>query len=124
MACLYLFLASDLAKNITGQAVNVDRGEVWSDGRALEGRCAMVTGGASGIGRAIAVAFGAEGCHVTVLDRAAEDKLAATAAAIGAAGGDTTTRCVNVARESDIVEASRRLAKRAGSTSWSAVPAS
>nr|MBA3517072.1 SDR family oxidoreductase [Hyphomicrobiales bacterium] len=28
VASLYLFLASDLAKNITGQAVNVDRGEV------------------------------------------------------------------------------------------------
>jgi NAD(P)-dependent dehydrogenase (short-subunit alcohol dehydrogenase family) len=28
VASLYLFLASDLARNITGQAVNVDRGEV------------------------------------------------------------------------------------------------
>ena len=28
VADLYLFLASDLARNITGQAVNVDRGEV------------------------------------------------------------------------------------------------
>jgi enoyl-[acyl-carrier-protein] reductase (NADH) len=27
---LYLFLASDLACNITGQAVNVDRGEVMA----------------------------------------------------------------------------------------------
>ena len=27
---LYLFLASDLARNITGQAVNVDRGEVMA----------------------------------------------------------------------------------------------
>jgi 3-hydroxybutyrate dehydrogenase len=30
VASLYLFLASDLAKNITGQAVNVDRGEVMA----------------------------------------------------------------------------------------------
>jgi 3-hydroxybutyrate dehydrogenase len=30
VANLYLFLASDLAKNITGQAVNVDRGEVMA----------------------------------------------------------------------------------------------
>ncbi len=28
VASLYLFLASDHARNITGQAVNVDRGEV------------------------------------------------------------------------------------------------
>ena len=27
---LYLFLASDLARNITGQAINVDRGEVMA----------------------------------------------------------------------------------------------
>jgi 3-hydroxybutyrate dehydrogenase len=30
VANLYLFLASDLARNITGQAVNVDRGEVMA----------------------------------------------------------------------------------------------
>lgn len=30
VASLYLFLASDLARNITGQAVNVDRGEVMA----------------------------------------------------------------------------------------------
>ena len=30
VANLYLFLASDLANNITGQAVNVDRGEVMA----------------------------------------------------------------------------------------------
>jgi 3-hydroxybutyrate dehydrogenase len=30
IAGLYLFLASDAAKNITGQTVNIDRGEVLS----------------------------------------------------------------------------------------------
>ena len=30
VASLYLFLASDLARNVTGQAVNVDRGEVMA----------------------------------------------------------------------------------------------
>jgi NAD(P)-dependent dehydrogenase (short-subunit alcohol dehydrogenase family) len=30
VASLYLFLASDLARNITGQAINVDRGEVMA----------------------------------------------------------------------------------------------
>lgn len=34
----------------------------------LEGRTAIVTGGASGIGRAIAVGFGAEGANVVVAD--------------------------------------------------------
>jgi 3-hydroxybutyrate dehydrogenase len=30
VASLYLFLASDQARDITGQAVNVDRGEVMA----------------------------------------------------------------------------------------------
>jgi len=72
---------------------------------SLEGKRAVVTGGASGIGRAIAVALAAEGCHVAILDRASDDKLAAAAAAVGKAGGGATTHRVDVARESNIVDA-------------------
>src|SRR5689334_23432599 len=35
-------------------------------GRLLEGRAALVTGGATGIGRSIAMALAAEGCRVAV----------------------------------------------------------
>lgn len=38
----------------------------------LKGRVAVVTGGAAGIGEAIARALAAEGCHVTILDRDAD----------------------------------------------------
>ena len=51
----------------------------------LHGRRALVTGGASGIGRAIAEAFLAEGARVVLLDR--DETLAArTAQDVGAAG--------------------------------------
>jgi NAD(P)-dependent dehydrogenase (short-subunit alcohol dehydrogenase family) len=41
-------------------------------GARLDGKAALVTGATSNIGRAIAVAFGAEGAHVAVSGRSAE----------------------------------------------------
>jgi len=38
--------------------------EVQSAGRALEGRCALITGSTGGLGRAIAEALAGEGCNV------------------------------------------------------------
>jgi NAD(P)-dependent dehydrogenase (short-subunit alcohol dehydrogenase family) len=55
----------------------------------FEGKCAVVTGAASGIGRATAEAFVTEGARVAMVDRDAE-RLAEAAAAIGAAAAPFT----------------------------------
>ena len=44
----------------------------------LDGRIALVTGAASGIGQGIALAFAAEGADVVIADRVSEDAAAAT----------------------------------------------
>ena len=46
----------------------------------LSGKTAVITGGATGIGQAIAVAFATEGCQVAIAGRR-EDKLRQAAAA-------------------------------------------
>jgi NAD(P)-dependent dehydrogenase (short-subunit alcohol dehydrogenase family) len=43
-------------------------------GARLDGKAALVTGATSNIGRAIAVAFGAEGAHVAVSGRSASGR--------------------------------------------------
>ena len=51
----------------------------------LSGRTAVITGAASGIGRAAARLFAAEGANMVIADKA--DAVAETAEAIKAAGG-------------------------------------
>jgi NAD(P)-dependent dehydrogenase (short-subunit alcohol dehydrogenase family) len=55
-------------------------------GMRLEGKTALVTGATSNIGRAIAIAFGAEGAHVVVSGRSV-DRGAAVVEQIRASGG-------------------------------------
>jgi NAD(P)-dependent dehydrogenase (short-subunit alcohol dehydrogenase family) len=75
----------------------------------LQGRTALITGATSNIGRAIAVAFAAEGAHVIVSGRDAQ-RAAAVLDEIAAAGG----RAQFVAAHLDgSADASRRLAVQA-----------
>jgi NAD(P)-dependent dehydrogenase (short-subunit alcohol dehydrogenase family) len=61
----------------------------------LHNKVALVTGSASGIGRATALRFAAEGAQVVALDRSAEG-LANTVAAIAAAGGQALPVMVDI----------------------------
>jgi NAD(P)-dependent dehydrogenase (short-subunit alcohol dehydrogenase family) len=67
----------------------------------LEGKAALVTGGASGIGRATALAMSREGARVAVSDRA-EAGIAETVAMINAAGGQAIAIGGDVTKEADV----------------------
>jgi NAD(P)-dependent dehydrogenase (short-subunit alcohol dehydrogenase family) len=67
----------------------------------LEGRVAIVTGTARGIGRAIARAYAAEGAHVVGVD-VLEDAGRAAAAEIVAEGGSARFEAADVSREADV----------------------
>jgi NAD(P)-dependent dehydrogenase (short-subunit alcohol dehydrogenase family) len=68
--------------------------------KRFEGKSVLVTGGASGIGRATALAFAAEGGRVTVVDRSATDGQA-TAKAIRDAGGAAIFVTADVSKGAD-----------------------
>ena len=67
----------------------------------LDGKVALVTGGASGIGRATAVAMAREGARVAVADRA-EETAAETVALINAAGGQAIAIGGDATKEADV----------------------
>ena len=69
----------------------------WID---LSGKLAVVTGAASGIGRATALELSAVGAEVVALDRD-ENGAEATAAAIRAAGGKATARAIDVSNRNE-----------------------
>jgi NAD(P)-dependent dehydrogenase (short-subunit alcohol dehydrogenase family) len=68
----------------------------------LAGKSALVTGGASGIGRATSLAMAREGARVAVCDRTKE-RSAETVALINAAGGQAIAIGGDVANEDDVV---------------------
>ncbi|MBT5435801.1 MAG: SDR family oxidoreductase [Rhodospirillaceae bacterium] len=69
--------------------------------RFLDGKAALVTGAASGIGRAIAEAFASQGAIVTVADRG---DCSEAVAAIEAAGGQAMALAMDVTDEASVVD--------------------
>jgi len=79
--------------------------------RELAGRVAVVTGAASGIGRALALAFARESMSVALADLDA-DRLARVADEVGALGARSLVQRTDVARAADVdalAEAVRRV---------------
>jgi 3-oxoacyl-[acyl-carrier protein] reductase len=68
---------------------------------SLAGRGVIVTGASKGIGRGIALRFGAAGCHVLVVSRKLEEA-AAVAAEIVAAGGRARAFAADVTRQGEM----------------------
>jgi 3-oxoacyl-[acyl-carrier protein] reductase len=71
----------------------------------LAGKSAIVTGAASGIGRAIAIALAQNGCSLFLIDRAALEKTTAVAEAIAASGGKAFATQADIADEAQVVAA-------------------
>ncbi|WP_309085793.1 SDR family oxidoreductase [Chelativorans sp.] len=71
----------------------------------LAGRIALVIGGATGIGRAVALAFGREGARVVVADRGLEAEREEVVAAIAAAGSEAMSVYCDVTVEADVASA-------------------
>lgn len=65
--------------------------------RTLDGKVAIITGAATGIGRASALAFAAAGARVVITDLR-EDELARTATAVHDAGGQVVALTADLAR--------------------------
>ncbi|MEU9389503.1 glucose 1-dehydrogenase [Streptomyces sp. NPDC048324] len=78
------------------------------------GRTVLVTGGGSGIGRAVALAFAAEGAHVVVAGRR-QEPLDETVALIEASGGKALAVRADVSRDTEAAAAVRAAVETFGS---------
>ncbi|MGH8259550.1 MAG: SDR family NAD(P)-dependent oxidoreductase [Steroidobacteraceae bacterium] len=70
--------------------------------RRLEGKSIVITGAASGIGRAATILFASEGANLTIVDRMAE--IESTAEAVRAAGGRAISLVRDASRDHDVAD--------------------
>lgn len=70
---------------------------------SLASKKAVVTGGGSGIGKAISVLFAKQGAEVHIIELS-EENATATVQEITAAGGKATAHSCNVANQADVLE--------------------
>src|ERR1700736_912323 len=82
--------------------------------KVLAGQKALVTGANSGIGRAIAVAFGQAGADVMVTWVAGEEAAAAVVEEIVKNGGRACAHRADVAREDEVIAMFRRMREEFG----------
>jgi 3-oxoacyl-[acyl-carrier protein] reductase len=81
---------------------------------ALQGQRVLVTGGASGIGRAIAEAFGRCGAHVVFTYFSSEEAAAQTVATIEASGGHALALYADLTQEAEVTHVVSRAIERFG----------
>ena len=79
----------------------------------LKGKVSIITGGASGIGRATALKFGQEGAIVAVCDLN-QESIDSTVAEVKAAGGEAVGYIVNVTNKAQIADMVADLKTRFG----------
>lgn len=79
--------------------------------RRHEGKVAVITGAASGIGRAFAARLASEGAHVVVADRGNADE---TLAEIKSFGGKASSIACDISLEGDVEQLGRRVEAVAG----------
>src|SRR5690606_33494175 len=80
----------------------------------LDNKVALITGSDSGIGRAIALAYGAEGAKVVVTYRSDESGGKRTAEDIKAAGGEATCLYLDVTDEASVSVVFDKMVKQYG----------
>jgi len=81
--------------------------------KQLRGRTAVVTGAASGIGRAVALALGDRGCRLVLAD-IDEQGMADTARQLESRGAEVITAIVNVAERAAVEALAERVDKELG----------